>query len=98
MWWLRLGIQIERIKPGHPQQNGRYERMHLMLKREATKPAAANVLQQQAGSTTSSRATTRTGRSRRSGMKVPADPYVRLPRVYRGLEELTYPFTITPSS
>ena len=48
VWWLRLGIQIERIKPGHPQQNGRHERMHLTLKKEATKPAAANVLQQQA--------------------------------------------------
>jgi putative transposase len=48
VWWLRLGIQIERIQPGHPQQNGRHERMHVTLKREATKPAAANVLQQQA--------------------------------------------------
>src|SRR5258705_2462637 len=26
VWWLRLGIAIERIKPGHPQQNGRHER------------------------------------------------------------------------
>ena len=34
--------------PGIPQQNGRHERMHLTLKKEATKPAAANVLQQQA--------------------------------------------------
>ena len=48
VWWLRLGIQIERIQPGHPQQNGRHERMHLTLKKEATKPAVANVLQQQA--------------------------------------------------
>jgi putative transposase len=48
VWWLRLGIHIERTKPGHPQQNGRHERMHLTLKQEATKPAAANVLQQQA--------------------------------------------------
>src|SRR3974390_923728 len=28
VWWLRLGIGIERIKPGHPQQNRRPERMH----------------------------------------------------------------------
>jgi transposase InsO family protein len=28
VWWLRLGVEIERIKPGHPQQNGRHERMH----------------------------------------------------------------------
>jgi transposase InsO family protein len=48
VWWLRLGIGIERIKPGHPQQNGRPERMHLTLKKEATKPPAGNFLQQQA--------------------------------------------------
>jgi len=47
VWWLRLGIRIERIKPGHPQQNGRHERMHLTLKKEATKPASFNFLQQQ---------------------------------------------------
>jgi transposase InsO family protein len=34
VWWLRLGIQIERITPGHPQENGRHERMHLTLKTE----------------------------------------------------------------
>jgi len=48
VWWLRLGISIERIRPGHPQQNGRHERMHLTLKKEATRPAGANILQQQA--------------------------------------------------
>jgi putative transposase len=47
VWWLRLGIQIQRIKPGHPQQNGRHERIHLTLKNEATKPASFNFLQQQ---------------------------------------------------
>jgi hypothetical protein len=29
LWWLPLGIRIERIKPGHPEQNGRHERMCL---------------------------------------------------------------------
>lgn len=47
IWWLRLGINIERIRPGHPEQNGRHERMHLTLKKEATKPASFNFLQQQ---------------------------------------------------
>jgi putative transposase len=47
VWWLRLGINIERIKPGHPEQNGRHERMHLTLKKETTKPPAFNFLQQQ---------------------------------------------------
>ncbi len=47
MSWLRLGIGIERIQPGQPQQNGRHERMHLTLKKETSKPAANNFLQQQ---------------------------------------------------
>jgi transposase InsO family protein len=47
VWWLRLGIRLERIRPGCPQQNGRHERMHLTLKKEATKPPAFNFLQQQ---------------------------------------------------
>jgi transposase InsO family protein len=47
VWWLRLGIDIERIQPGKPQQNGRHERMQLTLKTDTTKPAAFNFLQQQ---------------------------------------------------
>jgi transposase InsO family protein len=45
--WLRLGIVLERIEPGHPEQNGRHERMHRTLKRDTTRPAAGNLLQQQ---------------------------------------------------
>jgi putative transposase len=92
VWWLRLDIQIERIKPGHPQQNGRHERMHLTLKKEATKPAAANVLQQQARFDAFVEQFNQERPHQALGMKVPADLYVRSPRVYRGLEELTYPF------
>ena len=44
VWWLRLGIDLERIRPGHPEQNGRHERMHLTLKTEATRPASPNFL------------------------------------------------------
>lgn len=47
LWWLKLGIQHERIVPGKPQQNGRHERMHLTLKQETTRPAGQNFLQQQ---------------------------------------------------
>jgi len=92
VWWLRLGIEIERIQPGHPQQNGRHERMHLTLKREATKPAAANVLQQQARFDTFIAQYNRERPHQALDMKVPAEVYVRSSRVYRGLEELTYPF------
>ncbi|HMR79649.1 MAG TPA: IS481 family transposase [Polyangiaceae bacterium] len=47
VWWLTLGIQPERIEPGHPEQNGRHERMHRTLKKETARPAKANILQQQ---------------------------------------------------
>lgn len=39
-WWRTLGIVHERIEVGHPEQNGRHERMHLTLKQETTRPAA----------------------------------------------------------
>jgi len=46
-WWIQLGIRPQRIKPGHPQQNGRHERMHKTLKQETTKPPAYNERLQQ---------------------------------------------------
>ena len=92
VWWLRLGIQIERIKPGHPQQNGRHERMHLTLKKETTKPAAANVLQQQARFDAFIAQYNQDRPHQALGMKVPGDLYTRSARVYRGLEDLSYPF------
>jgi putative transposase len=92
VWWLRLGIQIERIAPGQPQQNGRHERMHLTLKQETTKPAAANVLQQQARFDAFLARYNEDRPHQALDMKVPADLYTRSPRVYRGLQELTYPF------
>jgi len=48
VWWLKLGIQLDRIDPGHPEQNGRHERFHLTLQEETTTPPAATPRQQQA--------------------------------------------------
>lgn len=47
LWWVRLGILPERIKPGRPQQNGRHERMHRTLKQAVTHPPAQTLGQQQ---------------------------------------------------
>ena len=47
VYWLRLGIELERIRPAHPEENGRHERMHRTLKAETTRPARENLLQQQ---------------------------------------------------
>jgi transposase InsO family protein len=46
--WLKLGIRLERIEPGCPQQNGRHERLHRTLKAETASPPAANLAAQQA--------------------------------------------------
>jgi transposase InsO family protein len=47
VWLLGAGIELERIEPGHPEQNGRHERMHRTLKAETLRPAAKNAMQQQ---------------------------------------------------
>jgi transposase InsO family protein len=47
VWLLRMDIELERIEPGHPEQNGRHERMHLTLKQDTIRPAAQAMLQQQ---------------------------------------------------
>lgn len=47
VWLLRLGIRVERIQPGKPQQNGRQERFHRTLELEAATPPSANARAQQ---------------------------------------------------
>ena len=46
--WVKLGMGLERIEPGAPQQNGRHERMHATLKAETSRPPAATAVEQQA--------------------------------------------------
>ena len=48
VWWVKLGIRHERIQPGHPEQNGRHERMHRALKQETLRPPATTMRSQQA--------------------------------------------------
>jgi len=47
LWWIRLGIAVERIVPGHPEQNGAHERMHRTLKAETTRPPESTLARQQ---------------------------------------------------
>ena len=47
VWWLRLGIRLERIAPGHPEQNGSHEQFQSVLKAETARPPAANARAQQ---------------------------------------------------
>jgi len=47
VWWLRLGIEVERIPPATPSANGRQERFHRTLKQHTANPPAANRRAQQ---------------------------------------------------
>ena len=48
VWWLRLGIRLDRIDPGKPQQNGRQERLHASLEEVVGTPAPSIRPQQRA--------------------------------------------------
>ena len=93
LWWLRLGIQLQRIKPAHPQQNGRHERMHLTLKKEATKPASFNFLQQQERFDRFIEVYNQQRPHQALGGAYPADLYTPSARLYRlPLPEPEYPY------
>jgi putative transposase len=47
MWFVKLGIVVERSRPGCPQDNGRHERMHRTLKEATAKPPQATARLQQ---------------------------------------------------
>lgn len=92
VWWLRLGIEIERIKPGNPQQNGRHERMHLTLKKETTRPPGENFLQQQVRFDEFIEEFNKERPHEALGMKCPGEVYAPSARPYRGLIDPQYPF------
>jgi hypothetical protein len=91
VWWLRLGISIERIKPGHPQQNGRHERMHLTLKNEAARPPAMNAIQQQEKFEAFAHEFNAERPHEALAMKTPAERYRPSLRTYQGLPTVDYP-------
>ena len=91
VWWLRLGIGLERIQPGCPQQNGRHERMHLTLKKEATKPAGQNILQQQEKFEKFMQDYNHERPHEALEMKTPGEVYKPSMRQYEGLPEVEYP-------
>lgn len=92
VWWLRLGIAVERIKPGNPQENGRHERMHLTLKREATKPAGENLLQQQEIFDAFIDEFNTQRPHQALDMKFPTELYAPSLKPYNGIQDATYPF------
>src|SRR6201996_7673203 len=80
--WMKLGIAPERIKPGHPEQNGRHERMHRTLKAETAKPPAANRRAQQKTFDRFRQQFNEERPHEALGQKTPASQYQNSPRNY----------------
>jgi transposase InsO family protein len=82
LWWMKLGIVPERIQPGHPEQNGRHERMHKTLKEETAAPAEASRRRQQQAFDRFRRTYNQERPHEALGQKAPATLYSPSPRPY----------------
>jgi putative transposase len=93
LWWVRLGIRPEHIRPGTPSENGAHERFHKTLKAAATKPASPSLVSQQQRFD-DFRDEYNNHRPHRSldDRRPPRDFYLKSPRVFpERLPSLTYP-------
>ncbi|HXP10489.1 MAG TPA: IS481 family transposase [Acidobacteriaceae bacterium] len=82
LFWMKLGIIPERIAPGHPEQNGRHERIHRTLKAETANPPAAHRRAQQAAFLHFQFIYNQKRPHEALGMKTPASCYEPSPRPY----------------
>jgi transposase InsO family protein len=82
VWWMKLGIVPERIAAGHPEQNGRHERMHRTLKQETAAPPAANRRAQQRAFDRFRREYNEERPHEALGMETPSAVYTRSERAY----------------
>jgi putative transposase len=90
-WWTTLGIRVEFIRPGHPEENGAHEQMHRLLKAETTLPAANTLQGQQHRTTCWVKKYNRVRPHQALGQKVPASQYRKSPRPWLGRKPvLTY--------
>jgi len=74
-WWVKLGIRVEFIEPGHPEQNGAHEQMHRVYKAETLKPPSASVRGQKQRTRRWCREYNYQRPDEALGMEVPADYY-----------------------
>src|SRR6267154_4141 len=99
VWWIKLGIVPERIAAGHPEQNGRHERMHRTLKQEAAEPPAANRRRQQQVLDRFRQEYNEVRPHEALGMRTPAEMYQSSMREFpRRLPEVEYPATMVVRS
>jgi transposase InsO family protein len=82
LYWMKLGIVPERIRAGHPEQNGRHERMHRTLAEETARPPEANRRRQQEAFDRFRRTYNQDRPHEALGQKPPAALYTASPRAY----------------
>ena len=93
VWWVKLGIYPEQIEPGKPQQNGKHERMHRTLKKEATIPPEKNLSAQQRRFDHFRKEYNTERPHEALAMKTPASVYVSSPRTMpKKLYHFDYPY------
>jgi transposase InsO family protein len=92
-WWVKLGIYPEQIEPGKPQQNGKHERMHRTLKKEATIPPEKNLALQQCRFDVFGKEYNTERPHEALGMKTPSSIYVPSERkMPKRLKHFDYPY------
>jgi transposase InsO family protein len=92
VWWLRLGIVVEQIALGRPDQNGSHEQFHRVLKARTARPPAATFVAQQRRFDRFRQEYNTERPHEALGDDVPAAHYRPSPRVYpRRLPALEYP-------
>jgi putative transposase len=91
-WWVALGIDLDRSRPGHPQDNGGHERMHRDMACEIEEGINGDVTAHQAAMDTWRHQFNHERPHEALNMRVPADLYVKSQRKYEsGDFELSYP-------
>jgi transposase InsO family protein len=92
VWWVQLGIELDRIAPGHPEQNGGHERMHLDIRRELQGMIEGDLADHQASFDVWRKEFNEERPHEALGMKRPADVYHRSSRGYSAeMVEIEYP-------
>ncbi len=92
VWWLQLGITVERSRPAHPQDNASHERMHRTLKQATTRPPSASFTAQQKQFDAFREVFNHERPHEGIGGKTPADLYQKSPRrLPKRLEDWDYP-------
>lgn len=95
-WWLALGIDLERGRPGKPQDNGGHERMHRDIRRELQACAAEDIQTQQASFDVWKKTFNEERPHEALAMATPAEVYSKSPRAYEGTPaDIEYPGMIT---